>query len=86
MTVRSAADVSLPPELDPFLSEHLNDPYPVYARLRDLGPVVHLPDRNLWVVARYESVSAVLRDYRRFVSGLGSSYVRVSDSGFRSTW
>jgi len=84
MTVRSAADVSVPPELDPFLSEHLNDPYPVYARLRDLGPVVHLPDRDLWVVARYESVSAVLRDYRRFVSGLGSSYVRVSDSGFRA--
>jgi len=84
MTVCSAADVSVPPELDPFLSEHLNDPYPVYARLRDLGPVVHLSDRDLWVAAGYESVSAVLRDYRRFVSGLGSSYVRVSDSGFRA--
>jgi cytochrome P450 len=74
--------VDLP--LDPFLLEHLDDPYPVYARLRDAGPVVHLPDRDLWVAARYESVSAVLRNHRVFVSGLGSSYVRVADSGFRA--
>lgn len=84
MTARSSTDGSAPPELDPFLLKHLDDPYPVYDRLRDLGPVAHLPDRNLWVVARYESVSAVLRDHRRFVSGLGSSYVRVADSGFRA--
>ncbi len=74
--------VNLP--LDPFLLEHLDDPYPVYERLRDQGPVVHLPDRDLWVAARYDSVSAVLRNYRQFVSGLGSSYVRVADSGFRA--
>ena len=74
--------VDLP--LDPFLLEHLDDPYPVYERLRDAGPVVHLPDRDLWVAARYDSVSAVLRNYRQFVSGLGSSYVRVADSGFRA--
>lgn len=79
-----SAPVSLPPDLDPFLLEHIHDPYPVYARLRDHGPVVHLPGRDLWVVARYESVSAVLREHRRFVSGLGSSYVRVAESGFRA--
>lgn len=84
MTASSSTDVSVPPELDPFLLEHLDDPYPVYERIRDLGPVVHLPSRDLWLVARYESVSAVLRNYRHFVSGLGSSYVRVADSGFRA--
>jgi cytochrome P450 len=78
----ASPSVDLP--LDPFLLEHLDDPYPVYERLRDAGPVVHLPDRDLWVAARYESVSAVLRNYRQFVSGLGSSYVRVADSGFRA--
>ncbi|MDL5159664.1 cytochrome P450 [Actinomycetospora termitidis] len=74
--------VDLP--LDPFLLEHLDDPYPVYERLRDAGPVVHLADRDLWVVARYDSVSTVLRKYRQFVSGRGSSYVRVAASGFRA--
>ncbi|MCX6466744.1 MAG: cytochrome P450 [Pseudonocardiales bacterium] len=84
MAAMTHADVSVPPDLDPFLLEHLDDPYPVYERLRDIGPVVHLPERNLWVVARYETVSAVLRDHRRFVSGLGSSYVRVAESGLRA--
>lgn len=77
-------DVTVPPDLDPFLLEHLDDPYPVYGRLREIGPVVHLPERDLWVVARYDSVCAVLRDHRRFVSGLGSSYVRVAESGLRA--
>ena len=84
MATSAPTDVSVPPELDPFLLEHLDDPYPVYERLRGLGPVVHLPGRNLWVVTRYESVSAVLRNYRQFVSGLGSSYERVADTGFRA--
>ena len=78
------AGPSLDVPLDPFLLEHLDDPYPVYERLRDAGPMVHLPDRDLWVAARYESVSAVLRNYKVFASGLGSSYVRVADSGFKA--
>lgn len=28
------------------------DPYPVYAELRALGPVVYLPQNDLYVVAR----------------------------------
>ncbi|WP_052357184.1 cytochrome P450 [Actinomadura welshii] len=80
----ATASVSVPRELDPFLLEHLDDPYPLYQRLRDLGPVLHLPSRNVWVVSHHDSVSAVLRNYRQFVSGLGSSYVRVADSGFRA--
>lgn len=36
------------------------------------------------MAARYDTVSAVLRNYRQFVSGLGSSYVRVAASGFRA--
>lgn len=84
MTTTSSAPVSLPSELDPFLLENLDDPYPLYGWIRDLAPVVYMPDRDMWVVTRYDMVSAVLRDYRRFVSGLGSSYVRVADSGLRA--
>jgi cytochrome P450 len=73
----------LPAEMDPFLPENLADPYPYYARLRALGPATYLPDRNAWFVSTYSSVSQVLRNYREFVSGLGSSYHRVAESGFR---
>jgi cytochrome P450 len=77
-------DIKVPRELDPFLLEHLDDPYPIYEQLRDLGPIVHLPDRDIWLAVRHASVSAVLRDHRHFVSGLGSSARRVAEAGFRA--
>ncbi|MEU9823286.1 cytochrome P450 [Pseudonocardia alni] len=70
-------------DLDPFRVEHLDDPYPLYAALRDRGPAVHLPDRDVWLVSTYSAVSEVLRNYKQFRSGLGTSYIRVADSGFR---
>jgi len=73
----------LPASMDPFRPENLDDPYPFYARLRSLGGCTYLPDRNVWFVSTYASVSEVLRNYRQFVSGLGSSYHRVETSGFR---
>ncbi len=70
--------------LDPFRAEHLDDPYPLYARLRERGPAVYVPERDIWLVSTYAAVSEVLRDHRRFRSGLGTSYERVADSGFRA--
>jgi cytochrome P450 len=81
MTTASALE--LPAAMDPFRPENLADPYPFYERLRACGPVAHLPGRDTWFVSTYASVSQVLRNYREFVSGLGSSYHRVSESGFR---
>ncbi len=73
----------LSPDLDPFRAEHLDDPYPLYSRLREHGPAVYLPERDLWLVSTYAAVSEVLRDHRVFLSGLGTSYTRVADSGLR---
>jgi cytochrome P450 len=83
MTTTTTAPHRLPAEMDPFRSENLADPYPYYERLRALGPAAYLPERNAWFVSTYASVSQVLRSYREFVSGLGSSYHRVAESGFR---
>jgi len=56
------------------------DPYPVYATLRSLGPVVYLPQNDLYAVSRYEEVSSVLRQPLRFVSSRGVSPIpRVND-------
>ena len=47
------------------------DPYPHYARLRQLGAVVWLPRQRVYALARYTECKAVLRDDTRFVSGHG---------------
>ena len=40
------------------------DPYPLYDRLRALGPAVVTPDGKL-VITGYRECSALLRDHRR---------------------
>lgn len=48
--------------------EHLEDPYPYYARARDAEPVLFSPDLQMWCVTRYEDVSAILGDPKTFSS------------------
>ncbi len=55
------------PRVDLFDPEFKANPYPAYTGLRSEAPVhrVALPDgRGLWLVTRYEDVSAVLKDER----------------------
>jgi cytochrome P450 len=47
------------------------DPYPHYARLRDLGPVVWLSRQRVYALPRYAECKAVLRDDKTFLSGDG---------------
>ncbi len=58
-------------EIDPFSPEFLSDPYPFHEQLREAGPVVRLPRYEVWAVARYEQVCAVLSDWQTFGSGGG---------------
>lgn len=53
--------------LNPFDAAWRNDPYPLYARLRELGEVVRTREGFL-VTARHETATAVLRDFERFGS------------------
>jgi cytochrome P450 len=55
---------------DPALVEN---PYPVYARLRREAPVLHVPDQDMWLVSRYADVVGVLRDPATFSSAVGMS-------------
>ena len=59
---------------DLFAEEVLHDPYPVYARMRALGPVVRVPRYGFLAVTRYAEVRAVLLDAERFVSGRGVGF------------
>jgi unspecific monooxygenase len=48
---------------NPFDPAFLTDPYPIYAQIRDKGPVTRTP-LGLWAVTGHEACSAVLRDQR----------------------
>jgi cytochrome P450 len=51
--------------LDPCETEFVQDPYPFYARWREECPVFFWEELGHWCFARYQDVSALLRD-RRF--------------------
>ena len=58
-------------DIDLYSDEVLAEPYEHYRRLREAGPAVWLERYNAWVVARYDSVRTVLRDWRTFSSASG---------------
>jgi cytochrome P450 len=49
---------------DPTHPDHLADPYPGYARLREAAPALWVDNLQAWVLSRYADVSALLRDPR----------------------
>jgi cytochrome P450 len=48
--------------------DQIENPYPLYARLRRERPVFHSPMFDLWVVTRYADISEVEKDTTRFSS------------------
>jgi cytochrome P450 len=68
-----------PSGLDLFRPEVLLDPYPHYAKLRELGPVIFEPERKIWLVPGYAEASSVLRNHKVFVSGDGVTYEGAGD-------
>ncbi len=55
---------------DPGDPDFIADPYPVFETMRDIGPVLHYPPRDLFLLTRFADVSAALRDRR-----LGRAYL-----------
>lgn len=55
-------------EIDLFDDDVLADSHPVYARLREMAPAVHLPGRGIHAITRYENVRKALGDPATFSS------------------
>src|SRR3954454_16494445 len=70
-------------DLDPFSIEFFENPHPVHEVLREAGPVVRLDKWNVYGVARYEEVHAVLNDPQTFCSSRG---VGLSDFAKETPW
>jgi 4-methoxybenzoate monooxygenase (O-demethylating) len=69
--------------IDPFCQAFFDNPFPAHAAMRDAGPVVHLSSHNIYAVARYEEVRAVLLDWESYSSARG---VGLSDFANEKPW
>jgi cytochrome P450 len=81
----SAANLPAVPHLDidPFSMAFFADPYPAHEALREAGPVVYLDKWNIYGVARYAQVHAMLNDPAAFCSSRG---VGLSDFRKEQPW
>lgn len=59
-------------DFDPRALSAIEDPYPVFAELREKAPVFHAVDRDLWVLSRHEDIRKVLLDPETYASGQGT--------------
>ena len=57
----------------PYDYEIHEDPYPVYARLRDEAPVYRNEEQDFWALSRHADVTAAFRDPARFSNANGVS-------------
>ena len=76
---------------DPFDPSYVLDPYPILAGLRDSEPVFFSHRIGSWVVTRFDTVKAVLRDTQRYSAMIASDPLTplcpharaiISESGF----
>ncbi|UFZ02878.1 cytochrome P450 [Bradyrhizobium ontarionense] len=85
----SASEAGAPPPaiphlaIDPFSLHFFDDPYPAHQEMREAGPVVYLDTWNVYGVARYAEVYAVLNDPQIFCSSRG---VGLSDFAKEKPW
>src|SRR5438067_5407820 len=70
-------------DVDPFSHEFFEDPHAIHDTLREAGPLVWLDKWNVYGVARYAEVHAVLNDPQTFCSSRG---VGLSDFAKEIPW
>lgn len=65
-------DISIPElNVDPFSAESLGDPQCLYSAALDMGPVFYIPLYDVFGSARFDVVSAALKDWKNFTSERG---------------
>ncbi|MDY7101459.1 MAG: cytochrome P450 [Actinomycetota bacterium] len=67
-------------DVDLWSDDVLADPYPTYARLRAVGPVLYDAERAVYVLTRYDEIRHATQDWETFSSAQG---IGVSPKGNR---
>lgn len=65
--------------------EAISNPYPVYAELRALGPVVWLQRHRAYAITGYEQCRATLLNDSAFISGKGAALNAIANRLSRGT-
>jgi cytochrome P450 len=60
-------------DYDPYDSSLVNNPFPIYARLRDESPVYYNDAMDFWALSRYDDVVRYLNDPERFSNAHGNT-------------
>lgn len=68
--------------LDPYDHAFHQDPYPYYKALREHDPVYFNPERNLWLLTKWDDVRAAFRDFKTFRSKGGVALDDSSGAAF----
>ncbi|HEY3165154.1 MAG TPA: cytochrome P450 [Candidatus Limnocylindrales bacterium] len=58
----------------------LDDPYPVYRRLRDEAPVFHHERAGLWALSRFDDVQTAAKDWETFSTSSGGRGNDIDDT------
>ena len=64
---------------DPYAYETHEDPYPIYAALRDDAPAYVDAERGFWALSRYDDVRAAIDDWHTFSSTGGITLERGTE-------
>jgi cytochrome P450/ferredoxin-NADP reductase len=79
-----AAPIGVPVfDIDFYSDDVILDPYPQYAAMRALGPVVYLPQLGNYAITRYAEVREALRNWQVFSSAEGIMGDKESCEFFR---
>ncbi|MGB1504645.1 MAG: cytochrome P450 [Acidimicrobiales bacterium] len=76
-------------DVDLWSDDVLVDPYPMYAELRAVGPVVFDRDRDVFILTRYDEIRRAVQDWETFSSaqgvGVGEKGNRLAGNGVLTT-
>jgi cytochrome P450 len=65
--------------MDFFSEEMRRDPYPLYAQMREVAPLLHLPQFDLWLIFDYEGVKRAINDHANFSSAASQDRLKPFD-------
>jgi cytochrome P450 len=77
-SVEARPDESEPVAWDALIQ--LDDPYPVYRRLRNEAPLYHDVHTDVWAFSRFDDVQAVSKDWETYSSAVGGLGNDVDDT------